>query len=801
MPLAQDLRLAVRSLRRDWLVNLVAVVSLALALAGNTTVFSLVNAVLYRPLPYPEPERIVLMGEREAGGPQTLTTSPANFLDWRERNRAFGEMAAFLPAPVVIGRGARPVTVAGARVSPAFFAILGAPVLRGRAFAEAEGEVGRDDVVLVTDEFLAVHMPELVDPVGEEVFVDGRTRTIAGVLPGEFEFFLPDLQVWLPLTFDPATVSRDERTIFVLGRMRPGVTMEQTREDMQRVWDALVLEHPESNAGYLIDVANFRTELPNAQARTLFGLVQGAVFFVLLIACVNIANLMSARGHRRQREIALRVILGAGRRHILRQLLVESFVLAGLAGAAGVIAARAGVQVIGSRFAGAVASPYIPELDLTVLLFSLVMTVLAAVLFGLIPARQSLRVDLAGAVNEGGRGVAGGVHRKRMSRTLVVAEIALSLVLLAGAGIMVQGFLGLRNADPGFDPDGLLTAPVSLPVESARERLDMLAEVTARARTVPGVEGVTVATALPMNALAAGDAFTVAGRAAPEGEARPKAFWAAVDGDYLAAMRTQLVRGRFFEPADREDAALVAVVNEALARAHFPGVDALGQRLSFRGGEREIVGVVQDTRQSIIGTDIANPGADPAIFLPLAQSTPGSLFLIVRAQGDPVAVAAPLRARLEAVHARLVLGRMQTLQELIEQQWVGIDVMNVVLRGFGYLALLLAALGTYGVLAYNVAQRGHEIGIRMAVGARASQVVRLIVRQGVWLGVLGVAAGAPVVFAVVRVLRYALQGLGTVETGGVFVVAGTLMVATVLASLLPALRAARMHPVEALRHD
>lgn len=801
MALTHDVRFGLRSLRRDWLVNTVAVVSLALALAGNTTVFSLINAVLYRPLPYPGAERIVLLGERERGAPQTLTASPANFLDWRERQNSFSDLGGFLPVPISIGRDARPMVVAGARVSPAFFEILGARVLQGRTLAAIESEPGRDDVVLVTDEFLGNHMPDLVDAVGAEVFVDGRVRTIVGVLPADFEFFLPDLQVWLPLTLDPADVSRDERSVFVVGRMLDGLSMEQVRDDMQRVWDGLVLEYPDSNAGYLIDVSNFRTEIPNAQGRALFGLMQGAVFFVLLIACVNIANLLSARGHRRQREIALRVILGAGRGAILRQLLVESALLAAVAGVTGLLAAWASVQVIGARFAGAVAGPYIPALDTTVMLFSLAMTLVAALLFGLIPARQTLKVDLAETMKAGGRGVTGNVRSKMLSRGMVVVEIALSLVLLAGAGMMVDGFVGLRDADPGFDDENLLTASVVLPVDGRRERIDMLARIEAEGESVPAVVDVTFSTALPMNALAVGDAFQLVGRPIPEGEPRPRAFWSAVGADYLEAMRIPQVRGRFFTDADGEDTVPVAVINETLVRIHFAANDPLGQRLRFRDQEWEVVGVVGDTRQSIIGADIANPTAGPVIFLPLAQVAPSSAYLIARTSVEPSVVATPMRTRLEALHSRLVVGPMQTLDELVDLQWVGIDLMNDVLGGFGYLALLLAALGTYGVLAYNVAQRGQEIGVRLAVGARQPQVVQLIVRQGLTLGVIGVVVGAPVVWAMTRVLNYALQGLGTVDAASALLVAAVLLATTVLASLFPALRAARMHPANILRQD
>ena len=796
-----DLRVGLRGLRRDWLVNLVAALSLALALAGNTTVFSVINAVLYRPLPYPEADRIVLMGEREAGAPQTLTASPANFLDWDERNRAFGDLGGFQPGQVSIGLSDRPVTAPSARVSPIFFEILGANPTRGRTFESAEGFLGQHRVAMVTETFLANQFAGLTEPVGATVLINGEAHTLVGVLPADFEFFLPGIHVWLPLALDPAATSRDERSVFVLGRLRDEVTMEQAKENMQSIWDDLVAEYPESNSGYVIDVLNYRNEIPNEQGRVLFGLVQGAVFFVLLIACVNIANLLSARGQRRQREIALRVVLGAGRFHILRQLLIESLILATVAGAAGLLLAWMTVRAVGTSFAGAVPGAYVPAMEPPVLLFSLAITVVAAFLFGLIPAAQALRVDLASTLKEGGRGATGDVRKKLLSRGLVVAEIALSLVLLAGASMMVDGFRGLRNADPGFDDTNLLTVPVSLPVDGTDQRLNMVDDLTAAAAQVRGVRSATVASALPLNVFATTDAFTIVGRDHPDGEARPRALWAATPPDYLESLSIPMVRGRFFTGADRADASDVAVVNETLAERFWPGEDPIGERVEFRGRVREIVGIVGNTRQSLISTDVASPGSESVIFVPLAQQIGSAVFMLVRTGDEPHAVDTALRQSLQQVHPQMGVGRMQTLDEIVDQMFVGIDSINTLLTAFGYLALFLAAIGTYGVLAYNVAQRRQEIGVRVAIGARGADVVRMITWQGLSLGLIGVAIGAPFIFMLVRALNAVLQNLGVVNPLTGVLVAVVLLAATALASFLPALRASRMDPVTALRLD
>ncbi len=794
-----DLRQGIRSLRREWMVNAVAAISLALALAGNTTVFSLVNAILFRPLPYPSPDRIVIMGDREAGAPQTLTTSPANFVDWAERNRAFGQLAGFRPGQATIGTGERPVMTPSAHVSPSFFDILGASTVSGRTFLPEEGEIGRHRVALVTDDLLATHLPDLTDPIGAEVRINGEPHTIVGVLPSDFEFFYPNLQIWLPLALDPARLSRDERSVMVVGRLGDGVTMEQAREDMQRVLDELTLEYPESNRGNVVDVLNLRHEIPTPQGRALFALLQGAVVFVLLIACVNIANLLSARGQSRRREVALRVILGAGRWHIVRQLLIESLMLAAAAGLVGLGLAYASVRIIGRQFAGVVAGMYMPAIDPPVLIFTIAMTVFAGLLFGILPAFQSFRVDLAGTVKDGGRGVAGAAGKKLLSRGLVVAEIGLSLVLLGGASVMVQGFLELRESDPGFDDTQLLTVPITLPVDDPDSRLSLLAEIEQRAESVPGVLEVTTTSSLPLNVVTLSDAFTIEGRPVAPDQARPRGLWLITPPDYLETLGIPLVRGRFFSPADRSDATSVVVVNEALARLHWPEEDAIGQRIVFRDASREIVGVVGNTRQSLIAVSgLGADGVDPMIYLPLAQQAPGTVFLLVRTSVEPQSVSTVLRNGLQQIHAQLVVGRMQTLEETVDQLFVGINLFSRILTAFGCLALLLAAIGTYGVLAYNVSQRSQEIGVRMAVGAQRRDVIQMITRQGVMLGVIGLALGTPFLFILARVLDFAFQNMAEIQIGNMIVVGLVLLASTAIASLLPALRASRLDPVKVL---
>lgn len=793
-----DTRFAFRTLRKDWLINLLAGLSLALALAGNTTVFGMVNAFLYRPLPFPEPERIVLVGERQANAPQTLTASPANLAELQENNRTFENLAGYRPGVVSVGIGDRPVSVTSATVSPGFFAVVGATPVLGRAFVAEEGVVGNHRVTVVSETFVTDRLAGLADPVGAEVRLNGEPHVVVGVMAGDFEFFFPGVELWVPLALDAAKMSRDQRSIIGVGRLLPGVTMEQTRQDLGTIWDRLVAEYPESNGGWVMDILNFRHEIPAPQARTLFGLLQGTVVIVLLIACVNIANLLSARGQRRQREIALRTILGANRLQILRQLMIESVLLAVLAGAVGLALAFVGVRLMALSLAPVMVGHYMPVVDARVLLFSLAMTLLSGILFGLLPALQSFKVDLAGSVKEGGRGVTGTAGKKLLSRGLVVAEIAMSLVLLAGGSILVRSFLELRNADAGFGSDGVLTIPVTLPfaVDNADERNAMLEQLVSTVTNMPGVETATVATTLPLNVFAVADAFSIDGRALAADEARPRALWVGAPTNYLDAMGIPLMRGRFFSAADRDGSAPVVAVSARLAEVHWPDEDPIGQRLTFQGKSREIVGLIGDTRQTLLSTDGV---ADAVLYVPIAQDPPAAIFVMARAAIDPGVLVAPLRTGLQELHSDLVIGRIQTLDEIVDQLFVGLNIFNYVLTGFGNLALLLASLGTYGVLAYNVTQRRQEIGVRLAMGAQQGEIVRLITRQGALLGAVGLLAGVPGVLAIVAVLRSVLVNSSPVQPGTIVAVAAVLFAATVAASVIPARRASKLDPVTVLR--
>ena len=793
----QDLRFAVRDLRKGILVSTLAVLSLALAIGGNTTVFSFVNALLFRPLPYPEPHEIVLLGEREEAAAPTVVASAANLVDWRERNRSFEDVAGFRPAPMSLGAGERPEPIIAAQVSPGFFDILGAEPLRGRTFREDDGRDGAHRVVVLGHRFWRDRYDEGVDPSGDVLVLNREPYTIVGILPGDFEFFNPQVQLWVPLVLDRAKLSRDSRDTVGLARLRDGVTTEQAKDDIASIHRALESEFPESNRGFVVDLLNFQYDIPDRRGRIMFGLLQGALVFVLLIACVNIANLLLARTQARRREIALRTALGASRRRVVRQLLTESLILAVLGGALGLALGVAGNRLLARSFADAIPTYWVPVIDARVLAMTLGLTALAGVLFGLSPAWMSFKVNLSEAVKEGGRGSAG-TSRRFVSRALVVAQIALSIVLLGGGSVLVQSFLALRHSDPGFDMDDLLTVTVSLPEGDDVDRALLTERLVERAESLPGVTHAAASSALPQNVFITTIGFSPDDRQPVGEEALPRAILVVSSPEYLETLGFPVLRGRFFTKADREELAAVAVVSQALADRHWPRGEALGRRVTIQGVSREIIGVVGDVRQSVINQGESSQGA---IYVPVAQQPITAPFLLLRTRVEPASLSGSVRNELVSVDSRVSIGQIQTMNEFVDQFFVGANFFNSILTGFGVLALLLASLGTYGVLAYNVSQRSQEFGVRMALGAGPERILRLVTRQGIKLGLLGLLIGAPGVIGVARIINSILvysPPVNPLTILGVFVV---LFLATFAASYIPARRAALLDPVIVLRQE
>ena len=798
----QDFRFALRSLKKGWLVTALAIVSLALAIAGNATVFSLVNGLLFKPLPYEEPERLALIFEREREQVQAvgLGSSSANFKDWRERSRSFAELSAFRGAALSLG-GEEPEQLIAAEVTPGFFALLGTRMGRGRGFTEEEGVPGNDRVTIVTYDTWRDRFAADPDLLGREITLNGGASTVVGILPEDFEFLAPGVELWVPLALDPANLSRDQRDLLVTGRLAPGFTMEGAKAELSTIGLELEKAYPEANKGYVVDAYNMRTEFPDSQSRQLLGLLQGAVLFVMLIACTNIANLLLARSQERQREITLRTILGAGKWRILRQLLTESVLLALIGGVLGLALASTGIRLMASTLASAMPSYWAPTLDANVLAFTALVTLVSGLLFGMVPALQSLKPALASVIKEGGR--AGSSNRRRLvSKSLVVAEIALSLILLGGGSVLIRSFLDLRNTNPGFDMDRLLTAQLVVPEATYAEDHEVasLAErLVERLEGIPGVSRATLTNSLPQNVINPTDRFAFDSHPPEPGEQQPQAIWLTTPPGYLDTLGVTLHRGRFFTTGDHDSASPVAVINQAMAERYLGEEDPIGQRITIQEQSREIVGVVGDVRQTLIQQ---GAGVGATVYLPFAQKPQRTINLMMRTNLEENELSEEVRREIVALDSRLSLGQVQSMQAFVDQFLVGIQVFNTVLIGFGFLALLLAALGTYGVLAYTVAQRTHEIGVRMAIGARRTQVVRMITWQGLKLALIGFVIGAPGTWAVTNLIRGLLSGgIYEVQQTTALGVGAVLLAVSVLACILPARRAAEVDPMEALRYE
>ena len=675
--------------------------------------------------------------------------------------------------------------------------MLGAQPILGRGFLEEEGNEGGHRVVLLGHAFWQEHYDDGDNPIGDTLVLNHESYTVIGVLPQNFEFLNPQVALWLPLHLELGSLARDERNTVVAGRLKPGVTMDQAKADMTVIQGQLAHEYPDANRGLVVEVLNLRYDFPNDRTRTLFGLLQGALVFVLLIACVNIANLLLVRMQGRRREIALRSALGAGRPRIVRQLLTESILLAVMGGVLGLSLGMVGLRVVSNSFAGTLPSYWVPVLDVRVLAMTFGLTALAGLLFGLSPAWMSTKVNLADVVKESGRGSAGS-RRRLLTRALVVAEIALSIVLLGGGSILVKSFLAIRHTDPGFDTENILTVPITLPSSDDADPVALTERLLETSNSLPGVLRATATNALPQNAFVATFSYSIDENPPPPDEAGPRAVLIVTTPEYRESLGFTVLKGRYFERGDRSESSPVAVVSRSVAERHWPKESPVGKRITLQGTSREIVGVVGDLQQSLF-----NRGGSSldSIYVPFAQQPAPRPFLLVRCQTDPNALAGSLRNELTALDPRLSIGRMQTLQEFVDQFFLGVNFFNIILTGFGLLALLLATLGTYGVLAYSVTQRSQEIGVRMAMGASPSRVLRMVTRQGATLGVIGLALGTPGVLMVSRVLDGLFVSAPPVEPVTIAIVFAVLFLATLAASWVPASRAAALDPATILREE
>jgi putative ABC transport system permease protein len=774
-----------------------------LGIGANTAIFSVVNAVLLRPLPFDDPERIVWLWDTQ---PQ-LPTAPASlpdFLDWKEQNRSFENLAAYLSGSMFLDAGDGNSDARVGLVKPEIFSVFHVRPILGRTFTDEETLPGRFHVAVLSHSMWQNRFGSDANVLGRTIQLNGTAYTIIGVMPAGFSY--PErAELWRPLEIDPAKLDRGPHYLHVVGRLKPGVALAQAQADMSPIAARLSEQYKEKNAGHGVKLERLTNVVVGDIGLALYVLL-GAVGFVLLIACANLANLMLARVGARQKEIALRTALGASRLRIVRQLLTESILLAVTGGAAGLLLAFWTVSWLVSLGADTIPRVHEISVDPRVAGFTLLVSVITGVLFGLAPAIQVSRPDLTDALKESGRTTAG--HRRnRLRSVLVVSEVALSLVLLVGAGLMIRSFAKLNQVDPGFKPAQVMTLGVAIlraKYPEDQHVAQVYSQILERAATAPGVLSAGAISDLPLTGSNISDSFTIEGRPPIAKEAEPSTEYHIVTPRYFETMGIPLLSGRDFAQADTRQSPNVVVINDAFARRHFAGENPLGHRLRLQGQERDpllIVGVAGNVRQ--LGLDQQPP---PEVYVPFLQDPlfptyQRSMTIVARTKSDPGAIAGTLRAALTSVDKSLPVYALKPMTEHLRDSLARRRFNLILLSVFSGVALMLAAVGIYGVISYGVTQRTHEMGIRMALGAKPRDVLKLVVRQAMLLALGGVAIGLLAALALTRLMKSLLFNVGVTDPLTFAVIALLMTLIALLACLIPARRATKVDPLVALRYE
>jgi putative ABC transport system permease protein len=816
-----DLRYALRQLAKSPGFTVVAVLTLALAIGANTAVLSLVNALLIRPLPYKAPESLVLLWERfPTQGLERIPVSAPEYLDYEKQATSFEKIGAFNYAAYNLTTGDVPERVSGAIVSPALFPLLGVEPIKGRVFTQEESRQGRDDVVIISARLWERRFNSDPTIVGNKISLNGRPHTVVGIMPRKFDFPLPLFNVqgsrfasrpdiWKPIAFTNDELSaRYSRSYGVIGRLRQGVSNARAQVEIDTITANFRQMNPKN---YPPGLTEFGAKLYPLQdqvvgpMRTGLWILLGAVTLVLLIACANLTIMLLARATSREREMAIRVALGASLKRMLRQLLTESVLVSILGGTAGVLLAIWAIDLL--RMIGAQTVPRLREvnLDLSVLAMTFGVAVATGILFGLVPAIVSAKPELTEALKEGGRGLTGGAHRNRLRNALIVAETVLALVLLIGAGSLVKSFVRLQNVSPGFNPHNVLTAEISLPVEKyprdprGQAVINFYNEAERRIKNIPGVQHAAFTVMLPLSGSNTDSSFIIEGQDPKMTGAYPDEEIRDITPDYFRVLETPLLKGRFFTEADTVDSPQVVIVNQAFVKKYFRDGEALGKRISRDDTDPKwatIVGVVADIKHRGLDTE-----AQPEYYLPHTQAPDREMVLAVRSAQDARTLAHTVQEELRNVDPDIPLSNVRTLDAVVADSVAPRRLSVVLLTAFSGIALLLASVGMYGVISFLVVQRTHEIGVRMALGAQRSDVLRMVIGHAAKLLGTGAAIGLPIAFFSNSALRTLLYQVGPFDLSIFLIVTLILAGVALLSSYIPALRAARADPVVALGHD
>jgi putative ABC transport system permease protein len=800
--LRQDAVYAVRVLRKNPGFTATAVLTLALGIGANSAIFSVVNAVLLRPLPFKDSGRLVLVFSTAKNGNRYDVSTYPDFADWRNQNRSFSDMAAYANRSMTVGIGEESVLAQGKRVTTNIFDVLGVQPMLGRAFRAEENQPGSNHVVILGDGFWQRHFGGSPNVLGQTIRINEDPYTIVGVMPPTFQ--IDDWErFYVPLPIDP---SRGHGFLRVVGRLRPGVGLQQAQSDVALIAGRLSRIYPKDNQGVNVNMMSLTAGLVG-EVRFGFYLMLGVVAVVLVIACANVAGLMLARGATRQRELAVRSALGAGRGRLTRQLLTESLLIALSGGLLGLFVANWTARGLATVLSEQFQIPRVvaTSTDLTVLLFTVVVSVATGVLFGVFPAFASASPDLNDALRDASRSTTG-ARAPRARSGLVVLETALALVLLAGAGTLLKTFLSLRGTHPGFESSHVLALDLWLPQPRFAQR-DARArfydDALSRVQALPGIRSAAFVADLPLNGGTDSQGFHIVGRPDPAPGKTYQSLFNITTARYFETMGIPLKMGREFSDSDRANTTPVAVINEAAARTFWPGESPLGRQIDLPLGKNTsvvltIVGVTGDVR--FVG--LAVPPR-PEIFVNSMQSSlPWSwLVLTVRAHGEPAPLAESVKAALREVNANVPIERASTLDEVVSRSIVGPRIYTFLLGTFAALAVVLAAIGLYGLISYTVSQRTHELGVRVALGAGRSEILRLVIGQGLRLAGIGAVVGLAGAFATTRLLAGLVKEIEPNDPKTFGVVTMVLLAAALLAAYLPARRASRVDPMVALRAD
>src|SRR6266699_1842618 len=816
----KDIRLASRQLLKQPAFTAITVVTIALAIGATTAVLSLVNGLLVRPLPYREPQRLVLLLQHfKSQNLERIPVSPPEFKDYETRARSFEKLGAFGYTSFNLAAEDRPERIAGATVTAGVFPLLDVSPIKGRFFQPEECTLGRDDVVIISARLWQRRFNSDPQIIGTKLLLNGKNFTVVGVMPAGFDFplqlfnlgsggqFGGRAEIWRPLAFtDEQMKVRSSRSFWIVGRLAPGTSAVQAQAEIETINAQMRREHTDNYAqdnSFGGDVLSLQ-DLAIAGMRPALLILLGAVFLVLLIACANLTTMLLARAAAREREIAIRVALGAGRMRLLKQVFTESVLLALIGGAAGVLLALWGVELLKTIGAQTVPRLHEVNIDLVVLGVTLAICVGTGIIFGLVPGLASSRPELTEALKEGGRGSTVGTRRNRLRNGLVIAEVALALVLLSGAGLLIKSFVRLQNVNPGFNPRNALTFEVSLPKMPYPDNLSIVRynnEAQRRIAALPGVQTAGFSTILPLAGTNSDSSFAIEGQPSNDRTPSPDEENRQVSPDYFRALEIPLIKGRLFTDADKADAPPVIIVNQAFAKKFWPKQDAVGKRIVMGGMSEHpnwitIVGVVGDLRH--FGLDI---DPKPEMYVPFPQDPYFTTIYVVRSNQDAVSLLPAIRREIQAIDPAVPLANLRTFENVIADS-VAPRRRSVVWLGVcAGVAVLLASVGIYGVMSFLVVQRTQEIGVRMALGAQRSDVLKLILGRSLKLISAGAAIGLVVALMSTSMLQALLYNVSAFDTPTFVLVTILLAAVALAASYLPAMRATKADPMAALHAE